>query len=168
MSGIIRPVKIPGRRVVLTKNMILTSQQNTKSSRKAASWLGVSYNTYKKWAKYYNIFEQHLNQKGVGIKKGWATYRVPLEDILTGKRKMPVNYSFSTLKKRLIEDGYLQEECSSCEYNELNIITEKVCLGLDFKDGNHQNFKIDNLRLLCPNCYLSYNGRFHGSKTFCK
>ena len=35
--------------------------------------------------------------------------------------------------------------------------------GIDFKDGNHENFKIDNLRLLCPNCYLSYNGRFSSS-----
>ena len=41
-------------------------------------------------------------------------------------------------------------------------------LSVDFEDGNHKNFKIDNLRLLCPNCYLSYNGRFPSSKTFCK
>ena len=28
--------------------------------------------------------------------------------------------------------------------------------------------KYENLRLLCPNCYLSFNGMFHNSKYFCK
>ena len=68
----------------------------------------------------------------------------------------------------LIEDGYFNDECSHCSYNEENMVTNSVCLGIDFKDGNHKNFKIDNLRLLCPNCYLSFNGRFPSSKTFCK
>ena len=90
------------------------------------------------------------------------------DDIISGKRQPPQKYSGAVLKKRLIEEGYFQDECSNCGYNEINIKTNSVCLGIDFKDGNHDNFKIDNLRLLCPNCYLSYNGRFHGSKTFCK
>ena len=101
-GSFIRPIRIPGKRFVLTKNMILTAQQNTKSSRKAASWLNVSYNTYKKWAKYYGVFEQHLNQEGVGIKKGWATYKVPVDDIITGKRQPPARWSHKVLKKRLI------------------------------------------------------------------
>ena len=64
-----KPINIPGRRKVLTKNRILESQKHTKSNMEAARWLEVNYNTYKKWAKYYGVFEQHLNQKGVGIKK---------------------------------------------------------------------------------------------------
>ena len=163
-----RPIRIHGKRLVLTKNMILNSQENTKSAAEAARWLGVSFNTYKKWAKQYNVFEQHKNQEGVGIKKGWATYKVPIDDIITGERQPPDRYSFSVLKKRLIEEGYFQDECHNCAYNEINLKTEKTCLNLDFKDGNTKNFKMDNLRLLCPNCYLSFNGRFDKSKMFCK
>ncbi len=163
-----RPIRIPGRRLVLTKNMILNAQENTKSAAEASRWLSVSFNTYKKWAKYYKVFEQHKNQEGIGIKKGWATYKVPIDDIILGKRQPPKKYSFSTLKKRLIEEGYFQEECSSCGYNETNLATNEICLNLDFIDGDTENFKIDNLRLLCPNCYLSYNGRFDKSKVFCK
>ena len=163
-----RPLRIPGRRFVLTQRMIESSQENTKSAAEASRWLGVSYNTYKKWAQYYKIFDQHLNQEGIGVKKGWATYKIPIDDIITGKRQPPKQYSFSVLKKRLIEDGYLQDECSSCGYNEINLATEEVCLNLDFVDGDTKNFKIDNLKLLCPNCYLSYNGRFDKSKVFCK
>ena len=163
-----KPINIPGRRKVITKNMILRAQENTNSNMSAARWLDVSYNTYKKWAKYYGVFEQHLNQKGVGIKKGWATYKVPIDDIISGKRQPPARWSHKVFKKRLIEDGYFNEECHNCSYSEENVETEKICLGIDFKDGNHENFKLDNLRFLCPNCYLSYNGSFPSSKTFCK
>ena len=163
-----KPIKIPGRRKVITKNMILTAQDNTKSNMEAARWLEVSYNTYKKWAQYYDVFEQHLNQKGVGVRKGWATYKVPIDDIITGKRQPPARWSHKVFKSRLIEEGYCQEECGHCGYNEVNLKTGKVCLGIDFKDGDHQNFKIDNIRLLCPNCYLAFNGFFPNSKKFCK
>ena len=163
-----KPLHIPGRRLVLTKNRILDSQSNTKSAAEAARWLGVSYPTYKKWAKYYKVFDQHKNQKGVGVKKGWASYKIPLEKFFEGEKSLPSNYSLKTLKKRLIEEGYMQEECSHCGYNESNLLTEKVCLNLDFIDGNSKNYKFDNLRLLCPNCYLSFNGSFNKSKVFCK
>ena len=91
-----RPLRVPGRRFVLTKNKLLEAQKHTKSNMEAARWLSVSYNTYKKWAKYYDIFEQHLNQSGVGVRKGWATYRIPLKDILEGKREC--KYSLGMLK----------------------------------------------------------------------
>ena len=87
--------------------MIETSQENTKSNMEAARWLGVSYNTYKKWSKYYGLFEQHLNQEGRGIKKGWGSYKIKIEDIINGKSKL--KYSHKTLKKRLIEEGYSEQ-----------------------------------------------------------
>jgi hypothetical protein len=162
-----RPLRIPGRRLVLTKNKILESQKHTKSNMAAARWIGVSYNTYKKWAKFYDVFDQHLNPKGIGVKKGWATYKISLDKVFeTGE--LPKSWSHKVFKKNLINDGYLEEECSSCSYSEVNVSTETICLALDFIDDIHKNFKQDNIRLLCPNCYLSYNGRFPSSKTFCK
>ena len=168
MTSIRKPLHIPGRRLVLTKNRIIDAQDNTKSAAEASRWLGVSYPTYKKWAKYYGIFEQHLNQEGLGVKKGWASYKIPLEKFFSGEKNLPSNYSLKTFKKRLLEEGYIQEECSNCGYNEKNLLTEKVCLNLDFIDGDSKNMKFDNLRLLCPNCYLSFNGSFSKSKVFCK
>ena len=167
MSGSIRkPLHIKGRRLVLTKNMIVNAQENTQSARQASKWLGVTYNTYKKWAKYYNVFEQHKNQSGKGIRKGWASYKIKLEDIITGKRES--KYSVGILKKRLIDEGYFQEECSHCGHNEINIGTGEVCLNIDFIDDNNKNLSLDNIRFLCPNCYLSFNGSFPKSKVFCK
>ena len=68
-----KPTHIPGKRMIITKQMILDAQSETKSNRQAAKWMGISYNTYRKWAKYYGVFEQHLNQEGVGIPKGFAS-----------------------------------------------------------------------------------------------
>ena len=164
-----KPLSIPGRRKVLTKNMILDAQKNTLSNMEAARWLDVQYNTYKKWAKRYGLFDQHSNQAGFGIKsKGWGSYRINVEDIVLGKRQPPKRWSHSVVKQQLIEKGYWTDECTVCGYNEVNMKTEKVCLGVDFIDGEHQNFLLDNIRLLCANCYLSFNGMFEKSKRFCK
>ena len=163
-----KPINIPGRRKVITKNMILESQKHTKSNMAAAKWLDVSYNTYKKWAKYYNVFEQHLNPAGFGIKKGWASYKVSIDDIISGKRDVPKNYNINTFKKRLINEGYMQEECTSCNWNEGRITDGHVPLRVDFIDNDSKNKALDNMRLLCPNCYYIYNGFFYSSRRFGK
>ncbi len=158
-------LKIPGRRMVLTKRMIEDAVQNTKSNAEAARWLDVSYNTYKKWAKYYNLFDNHLNQTGKGINKVRKVTKYELKDILENKY---TNYSPSLLKKRLIDEGYLQEECSICHWNEERITDNSICLSLDFLDGDSNNYSFTNLRLLCPNCYFTNVGNFKNSKSFCK
>ena len=163
-----RPLNIPGRRKVITKNMILEAQKHTKSNMAAAKWMNVCYTTYRKWAKYYGVFEQHLNQKGHGVKKGYAVRTVNVEDIVLGKRKPPRRWSQSVVKTELINKGYWQNECSNCGYNEENMATGKTCLGVDFKDGDSKNWLLDNIRLLCANCYYSFNAYFPSAKKFCK
>tara|TARA_B100000900_G_scaffold399008_1_gene401051 strand:- start:563 stop:1375 length:813 start_codon:yes stop_codon:yes gene_type:complete len=98
-----KPVHIPGKRMVVTKQMILNAQSQTKSNRAAAIWLGVSYTTYKKWAKHYGLFEKHLNQKGVGVKKGWAVTRgiSPLEKMKRLMSKIDSRYENDELIKDL-------------------------------------------------------------------
>ena len=83
-----KPIKIQGRRKVITKKMIEDSQMVTKSNAEASRWLGVNYLTYRKYAKMYGLFDQHLNPRGVGIKKGYGKYRKPLDDLLSSGRKI--------------------------------------------------------------------------------
>jgi len=165
-KSIHRPIRVPGKRLVITRRMLETAIENTKSNSEAARWIGVSYKTYKKYAEYYDLFEQHKNQAGVGVKKGFGSYTISLEDICTGKRDNP--YTLSVFKKRLIKEGYMVEECDICGWNERNIGTDVVCLTVDYTDGDHKNNSFDNVRLLCPNCYYSNNGWFMKSKAFCK
>ena len=167
ITGVRRPLRLPGRRTVITKRTIETAIKNTRSQSEAARWIGVSYNTYKKYAKEYELWEKHKNQAGVGIRKGWNSFKIPIDDIFSGKYQSTY-YTKSRFKKRLIEEGYFREECSLCGWNEARITDELVCLNLDYADGDPNNKNLENLRLLCSNCYFTNNGFFHSSKNFCK
>lgn len=58
----------------------------------------------------------------------------------------------SKVKNRLIQEGFLKYECANCPIKAL-WQGEKITLELDHIDGNRSNHKLDNLRLLCPNCH---------------
>jgi len=161
-----KPIRIKGHRLVVTKKMIEDAQSQTKSNMAAARWLGVSYLTYRKYAKMYGLFENHLNPAGVGIKKGYGKWLKPLDEILDGSKKYRLRPAY--IKKRLIKEKWVEEECSSCGYNEIVVGKESVALRLDYIDGDVINNHLDNLRLLCPNCYLSYNGHMPSSERFYK
>ena len=164
-KSVSRPLRIPGKRIVITERMAIRAIENTKSNAEAARWIGVAFNTYKKYAKMYGLWEQHKNQAGVGVKKGWSTYKISMEDIFKGRK---VNYTISVLKRRLVNEGYIKEECDICGWNEERLLDGKICLNIDFLDGDSDNKSYENMRLLCPNCYLSNNGHFYNSKLFCK
>ena len=159
-----RFVRIPGRRKVMTKNMIENAIESTRSNAESARWLGVSYNTYKKWSKYYKLFDKNLNQSGKGIPKKPSNFSISLDEIFDGKYP---DYSNKILKKRLIGEGLSLNECSICGWNEERITDKKICLHLDHIDGNIFNKRYDNLRTLCPNCYFTNVGDFKSSKSFC-
>ena len=161
----LKPIKIPGRRTVITKSMVETAIDNTKSQSEAARWIGVSYNTYKKWAKFYKLWDQHLNQQGLGIKKISANWSVDMNEILNGNVQYKLPYKM--FRKRLIDEGFKQEECEQCGYAEKHLTFDIVPLLIEWTDGNENNNKFENLRLLCPNCFLSTNGFLPNSKKFC-
>ena len=54
-------IRIPNRRFVPTKKMIEDAIENTQSNAEAARWLGISYNTYKKYSQLYDLFEVNKN-----------------------------------------------------------------------------------------------------------
>ena len=161
-----KPIRIKGKKLVLTKKMIEDSQSQTKSNMAAARWLGVSYLTYRKYARIYGLFERHLNPAGVGIKKGYGKWLKPLDEILDGSKKYRMRPNY--IKKRLIKEKWVEEECNSCGYNEIVMGKDKVALRLDYEDGDVTNNNLINIRLLCPNCFLSHNGHMPSSERFYK
>lgn len=76
----------------------------------------------------------------------------------------------SGLKKRLIKDNFLKNKCQKC--GNLGIhMGEKLVLHLDHINGIRNDNRIENLRLLCPNCHSqtsSYCGKAKKNICFCK
>jgi hypothetical protein len=150
-----------------TKSQIETAMRYTKSVRAAAKYLGCSYQHLKPFMKALRVddsdpnsptlFEIHKNQTGKGIPK-----------YLPNKRKEPnvkrlfeegIGYESFTptkIKIRGIAEGYLKDECYTCGCNERRVTDYKTPTLLNFKDGNKSNYLIDNLEILCYNCYFLY------------
>ncbi len=74
--------------------------------------------------------------------------RIPLEQILV---KDSEYCSISTLKRRLVEAGLIENRCASCgllpEWN-----GKPLVLRLDHINGVCNDHRLPNLRFLCPNC----------------
>ena len=147
----------------LLESEIKDIQKKARSAMEAARLLGVSYNTYKKYARKYGIFEDLKNPDGIGIKKGYNLKRgkFALEEILAGKYP---NYPVWKLKQRLLNNGYMLEKCNCCGFEERRVTDHKVPLVLDFIDGDRKNHKYENLRMLCFNCSFLINGNLTGPK----
>jgi hypothetical protein len=157
----------------LTVEMIRAAMAKTKSNRAASRYLNVSYQHYKKWAKEYdateegypNLFEQHKNQSGKGIPKflnpGKSNFNVL--DIIEGRLDSS-SFNPQKIKHRLIEEGYLKEECNQCGYHERRVIDYKMALLLHFKDGNKKHYGLDNVEFLCYNCYFTSIGDIFNDK----
>jgi len=80
------------------------------------------------------------------VKKSHAK-AIPLEEILIENS----TYYRGHLKDRLIKEQILEEKCNKCGM-ETEWQGEKLVLVLDHINGKNNDHRIDNLRLLCPNC----------------
>lgn len=64
-----------------------------------------------------------------------------------------------SLKRRLINEKKLNYKCALCG-NTGGWNNKKLVLQLDHINGDHKDNRIENLRLLCPNCHSQ-------TETFC-
>lgn len=158
----------------LTKEQIQLAMRMTKSNKAAARYLNVSYIHYKMWARQYyefeggrNLFEIHKNQAGKGVAKFFkvsgAKTKWKTIDIIEG-RISPTHFKTEDIKKRMIEEGYLKEECAICGFHDRRLNDYKVPLILNFKDNNCNHYNLGNIRFLCYNCYFINVGEIFNSK----
>ena len=142
----------PFRSKPIPKSRIEWAIRSTLSISAAAKYIGVSYNTFKKYAKMYDLFEQNKNQSGKGVTtKGNTGWGVKIQDLFNGKHP---NYPHWKLQERVVRDGYLKQECSNCGYDDYRPSDMRGPYIINFLDGDSQNHTLDNLHLLCYNCFF--------------
>jgi hypothetical protein len=124
------------------KEVVYSSMTMAQASAK----LGLHFNTFKRIAVKLGVYNP--NQSGKGIKKDMSSITIPLTEILDGKHP---SYQTYKLKNRMLKEGILINICSECGISEWN--GKSISLELDHVDGVRTNHKLENLRLLCPNCH---------------
>jgi len=119
--------------------------RTSKSMSEASVRLGLHFNTFKKYAKILNCYDP--NQSGKGINKKGAI-KFELCEILDGKHP---HFQTFKLKNRLLKSGIIENRCVICGITEWN--DKAINMELDHIDGDRTNHRLDNLRMLCPNCH---------------
>jgi hypothetical protein len=151
------------------KQDLLRAMEYTKSIRAAANYLGCSYQHVKPYFKLYRVddndpnsptlFEAHYNQTGKGIPKFLPqTKKDPTVKLILQGGDGWQSFTPEKIKVRAINEGFLKECCDKCNFSERRVIDYKVPLLLTFRNDNKADYRLENLQLLCYNCYFLYIG----------
>lgn len=149
-----------------TEAQLREAVRGSLSIRQALIKLGVApeggnYRVFHKAVAHFGVDTSHFTGQlwSKGRELGPAR---PTEDYLENK----AGIRSSKLRVRLIQEGYFEHQCSSC--NRRTWLGYPIPLELDHIDGNHENNQLENLRVLCPNCHAftpTYRGRNHSRRS---
>ena len=126
----------------------------SKSYRQVISLLGLrptggNYDQVKKYIREYSLNIKHFTGKvwNKGLKFEFNP-RIPLEKILI----INSTYQSFKLKKRLFSAKLKKPKCEKCGWAKKSV-DGRIPLELDHINGNRHDNRINNLRILCPNCH---------------
>ncbi len=116
---------------------------------------GGNYRTLHKLIEKLSIDTSHFTGMLWSKGKKLPYLHLPIEDYLTNKKPIQSH----KLKLKLIEAKIKENRCEICK---LTLWLDKpIPVELDHIDGNHMDNRLENLRILCPNCHAQ-TGTYRG------
>jgi hypothetical protein len=112
---------------------------------------GSNFKTLKNKIKIYDIDISHFESHSIRIKKLNDYNEQFLKKDIKNYLIENSTYNRGHLKERLYNEGYKKRECELCGQNE-NWNGKKMSLILDHINGIWNDNRIENLRIVCPNC----------------
>jgi len=137
-----------------TEKQLRKAVKESKSIRQVLRGLnlkmaGGNYAQIKKYLKLYKINTEHFT--GQGWNKGMQGIGKPLiklKDILVRNS----DFQSFKLKKRLFSENIKPQHCEICGWKERSK-DGRLPLELDHINGESGDNRLENLRVLCPNCH---------------
>ena len=125
-----------------------------------------NYKTLKRRLKFEDIDYSHIPQ-GIDSNKGrkFNKRAIPLKEVMIENS----TYDRGSLKKRLLRDGILENKCNICGQGDI-WNNKNIVMVLDHINGINNDHRIENLRMLCPNCNSqqeTFSGRHLRKKYNC-
>lgn len=108
---------------------------------------GGNFKTIQKWIKKWEIDTSHFESHSDRARRLLVKEPIPLEDALTENS----TYNRGHLKRRLLNAGLLEKVCALCGQGE-NWNGNKLVHNLDHINGIAIDNRLENLRMICPNC----------------
>lgn len=115
---------------------------------------GGNFNSLTRFIKINDIDISHF----VYTKRAFTRNRVSMSDILVLNSKFA---STSHLKKRLYKEGLKERKCELCGQDE-SWYGKKMSLIIDHINGDRYDNRLENLRIVCPNCNATLDTHCRG------
>lgn len=133
---------------------LIAATKNSHSIRSVLQKMGLkeaggNYAQIHKYFAEYKIDTSHFKGQGwsKGL-KGIGKSLIPLEKILVNKS----TFQSYKLRNRLFKAGLKKQACELCSWSK-KTVDGRVPLELDHINGDRMDNRIENLRILCPNCH---------------
>ena len=126
---------------------------------------GSNHKVLKKYIEKYKIDTSHFLTQSERILINAKMYaKRPIEYYLVEN-----NYKSgsSSIKKRLYNENILMPICVFCGLGEV-WMGKKISLILDHKNGINSDYRLENLRIVCPNCNATLDTHCRGHKGLSK
>lgn len=105
---------------------------------------------------YYKKFKDNDTSKTINIDRDNSELNstIGIRNLSLGINKATKTYSINLIQNKYLEHGLLQPNCYNCGYSEYRVFDYKKPLLLNFKNDDRRDLRIENLELLCYNCYF--------------